>query len=344
MLKTKEEIAEYNRAYHKIHKEEIAAQRRNYNQIHKFEIAERHRNYYQSHEKVICPNCGRYMKKGSTKCLQCRNQNPWNKGKHPIIINKGTVYSPIIGDKRFGYEVGKKGNGYYIWFPCPKCKTPRWVQNTKGVKERFCQSCGQKSRLTRTEELIRKTAEAHKFGKGKGYRIEWDIEDLHHLYSDELLSTKDIARLKGISHQAVCLALKRFNIPRRKRLDFFTLEKPKNKWAKSVRLSLLAKPNKPEHQLNIILDELYPNQWEYVGDGKKIIYGKNPDFWNGDHKLIELFGDYWHTTKARNYEETEEGRISFFKQYGYKCLVIWEHELKQPEQVVHKIIKYVGVS
>jgi hypothetical protein len=53
---------------------------------------------------------------------------------------------------------------------------------------------------------------------------------------------------------------------------------------------------------------------------------------NGQKKLIELFGNYWH-------EEGEEiSRVSHFGQYGFKTLVIWEEDfLDRPEEMMEKL-------
>ncbi len=59
-------------------------------------------------------------------------------------------------------------------------------------------------------------------------------------------------------------------------------------------------------------------------------------------KIIELFGDYWHTKKIRYYRDTEMGRIEYFKKYGYSCLVIWEKELKDLNKVLEKIRNFNG--
>lgn len=112
---------------------------------------------------------------------------------------------------------------------------------------------------------------------------------------------------------------------------------------KKMSLALNVKPNKPEQILLALLNKISPNEWAFVGDGQLIIGGKKPDFWDGDNKLVELFGDYWHGKRARCYEETEEGRIKLFKRYGYKTLVIWEGELKTPHSVLSKIQEYIRV-
>lgn len=108
------------------------------------------------------------------------------------------------------------------------------------------------------------------------------------------------------------------------------------------------KPNKLEMQMDSLLQECFPNEWRYVGDGQVIIEGLCPDFinYNGQKKIIEVFGDYWHDpTKRRlrpNY--TEEGRRATYSQFGFSTLVIWEHELGDPVKVVEKISSFATVS
>jgi very-short-patch-repair endonuclease len=98
------------------------------------------------------------------------------------------------------------------------------------------------------------------------------------------------------------------------------------------------KPNKKEESLATFLEGLYPHKWKYVGDGQLILGGRCPDFLNinGKKQLIELFGDYFH--KGQNPQD----RIDYFTKYGFSTLVIWEHELKQPEVLKEKIIEFVG--
>jgi G:T-mismatch repair DNA endonuclease (very short patch repair protein) len=96
------------------------------------------------------------------------------------------------------------------------------------------------------------------------------------------------------------------------------------------------KPNKKEKQLTALLDILYPEQWKFVGDGQVIIAGKCPDFINvnGQKKIIELFGDYWH--RGQNPDD----RVAVFAPFGYKTLVIWERELKHMQSVKDRIERF----
>lgn len=97
----------------------------------------------------------------------------------------------------------------------------------------------------------------------------------------------------------------------------------------------LLQPSKPELLLNEWLTEYFPQQWKY-NDGWFILSGKIPDFVNinGKKQVIELFGDYWHK------DENPQGRINLFRQYGYDCLVIWEHSLKDKDAVLNEIGGY----
>ena len=103
-------------------------------------------------------------------------------------------------------------------------------------------------------------------------------------------------------------------------------------------------PNKQEK----ILMEILPDYFRFVGDFSFWIDGKNPDFINEEKKLVvEFFGDYWHGEEFRKTkndpstnEEHERQRIEHFEKNGYRCLVIWEHELKDVEKLKEKIYSF----
>lgn len=109
-------------------------------------------------------------------------------------------------------------------------------------------------------------------------------------------------------------------------------------WSSAVN----SKPNKQE---SILIDFLSNNLfgWKYVGDFKVWIGGKNPDFINEEKKkIIEFFGDYYHSEKVKNKSERDQeiDRINHFKKYGYLCLVVWERELKNFEHTKNKITSF----
>jgi G:T-mismatch repair DNA endonuclease (very short patch repair protein) len=111
----------------------------------------------------------------------------------------------------------------------------------------------------------------------------------------------------------------------------------KKKWQKAMNKSIHLKPNQAENKLLTILSEIYPKEWEYVGDWTMVLDGKSPDFVNinGKKLIIELFGDYWH----RN--DNPDDRIALFKKFGYRTLVIWERELKDKQALICKIGEFV---
>jgi G:T-mismatch repair DNA endonuclease (very short patch repair protein) len=94
-------------------------------------------------------------------------------------------------------------------------------------------------------------------------------------------------------------------------------------------------PNKIEVRMTIILDNLFPGEWRFTGDGSLVINHGNPDFANvnGQKKLIEVYGDYWH----RN--DDPEKRIAQFREFGWETLVVWEHDVKGDQQVLEQPLK-----
>lgn len=100
------------------------------------------------------------------------------------------------------------------------------------------------------------------------------------------------------------------------------------------------RPNKSELFIKNILDRFFFNEWKFCGDLSFMVDGKNPDFMNvnGQKKLIEVFGDYWHKP------EDELKRISHFARFGFETLVVWGHELKDgiAEQKIIEFCKNGG--
>lgn len=98
-------------------------------------------------------------------------------------------------------------------------------------------------------------------------------------------------------------------------------------------------PNKLELKIQDWLNELFPNEWKYIGDFQTFIGGKCPDFMNinGQKKLIEVFGDYWHKN------DDPEQRINHFKEYGFNTLVLWESEINNyPIETKRKVVSFHG--
>lgn len=93
-------------------------------------------------------------------------------------------------------------------------------------------------------------------------------------------------------------------------------------------------PTRPEREIIEILGAAFPDEFLYNGDFRQgvMLGGLIPDFVNvnGKKKVIEVFGDYWHSdelTKKR-WKGTEFGRKAIYAQLGFDCLVLWEREIK----------------
>lgn len=107
------------------------------------------------------------------------------------------------------------------------------------------------------------------------------------------------------------------------------------------------KPTKPERKLgNIIKKNKFP--FRYVGDGSVCIGSLNPDFieTNGRKKVIEVFGKAFHNPETSFVSvhdcQTEEGRKAAFAKRGFDCLIIWDDELNDEEEIVKGINRFVA--
>lgn len=105
-----------------------------------------------------------------------------------------------------------------------------------------------------------------------------------------------------------------------------SIKRSQDEHTKAIIRANRMKPNKCEIKLEQLLQAILPNQYKYIGDGKLTIDGLCPDFINanGQKKLIELFGTYWHSI----FDVAK--RTERYRQYGFKTLIIWEDELDSP--------------
>jgi very-short-patch-repair endonuclease len=104
------------------------------------------------------------------------------------------------------------------------------------------------------------------------------------------------------------------------------------------------KPNKPEKKVIEIIEK-HKLPFNYVGNGQVWFKGYdtlfNPDFLSKIPKyIIEVFGDYWHNLIF--YKKRDKKRLLTYSKYGYKTLVIWEHELENPQRVTEKIVEFIS--
>lgn len=112
----------------------------------------------------------------------------------------------------------------------------------------------------------------------------------------------------------------------------------KEQQSKMARGARLTRPNIPETKLLNLLESIQPSDWKYVGNGNLIIAGKNPDFANvnGKKLLVELFGSHWHR------DDSPRKRMAIFRPFGFRTLIVWEHELQDQKALVNKINRFVN--
>ena len=241
--------------------------------------------------------------------------NKYLKGHIPW--NKGISYSE---------EQKEKLRGRISWIKGLTKETDKRVEGiSKSLNGRKYPN--RKKRGPPSEETKRKISEAH---KGKpGTNLGKHFSEEHRKNLSESLKGKPSSMLgkyhsEETKKQMSCAAIKR----NRENMTY---------WA-NLHKSLHLKPNKPEAQLNKILQKLRPNEYKYVGDFSFILGGKSPDFMNvnGQKKLIELYGDYWHK------DDDPQERIDFFKQYGFDTLIVWEKELKDNKNLLVKLGNFIN--
>jgi len=104
------------------------------------------------------------------------------------------------------------------------------------------------------------------------------------------------------------------------------------------------KPNGVELWFQSVLDERFPGEWKYVGDGQVWLSGRNPDFLNvnGRKLVIEVFGFYYHDPYYFSNRPTEEELLALYRKFGFGCLVFWEYDMFDEEAVVARVSSFVS--
>lgn len=219
----------------------------------------------------------------------------------------------VSNEIRLKMSEGNKGNHKKLGYRL----TPKQIENmSKGLKAFF--------KTIKGEEVIVK-----RNAKLKGRPS--NMKGRHH--SKEARDKLSIA-IKGIKRSDETKLKCSQNMK-----EFWGNQESKNTRVKAILVGMAKRPTKPELSLLALLNQSDSmHTWEYVGDGQLIISGKNPDCWNGDHKLAELFGDYWHR------EQNPQDRVNLFAEYGYDTIVVWERELKYPKRVLLRIKDFLGRS
>lgn len=106
---------------------------------------------------------------------------------------------------------------------------------------------------------------------------------------------------------------------------------------KIMALARAVKPTNPER----IFNKMTPDVVRYVGDGQFFITTNkrthNPDFViEGQYKVIEIFGDFWHKGEDLN------KLIKEYAEVGFDCIIFWQHEvLNEARQVLNEVLEFI---
>jgi hypothetical protein len=214
-------------------------------------------------------------------------------------------------------------------------------------------------------EIAKKVSETKKrhFGEGKKFgcynywlRKKRSKETIEKIRETKRLQHQDpnsIYNSKEWNERRIENSIKRIkelwqNPEFRKRQIEERLERWKNKEYKEKAIKKILKSmfKRPTYLEIKFLDFIKRNNVPliYCGDGSLLIGGKNPDFVesNGKKICVEVGNKFEKSIKrgGRNYQswqEYEKQRIEHFAKCGWKCLVIWEDELEDEQNLLEKI-------
>lgn len=255
-------------------------------------------------------------------CLQCKKEfYPW----HPLEENTGKFCSHSCRTIYYN-KLGIMGNKRdFLFIPCETCgkifKVSR--RHAERYNTRFCSiKCRgiaqSKYQMRERNACWKGTPELKCENCGKPF----------------LAYSREAGRIQRFCSRSCYLA-------HANKINSLLWKDPN--FVHKMMVSQRRKPTLPERKLAQILNKYFPNQWKYTGNGSLCIEGYCPDFTNCDGRkdLIEVFGDYWHSPErlGDDWRRSELGRIMAYNSLGYRCLVIWQHELKElsEEQIIDRI-------
>jgi G:T-mismatch repair DNA endonuclease (very short patch repair protein) len=292
------------------------------------------------------------------------------------VLPKHLFDGQVISNKARGMV----SNGSSIWCICPSCNKGHWVRCTDlriSIHPKYCAKCvpslqdhKEKLRVIMLKRFEDKNERDKVSKRGKeyyanhpeyrrsqaknliGYKKDPIIREKWIKSIKETWNNQEMKKNRGNMFKAMWeqpgfkgnMAITRSKLLKDTWANF--TPEHKDKRIKAMFAGIRRKLNKPERYLANLLNFSYPNDWKYVGDGQITIEGKNPDFINinGKKEVIELYGNYWHGKARTGFESKEEvqRKEKIYAKYGYKTLVIWEHELDNPQKVLSRIDRFVN--
>lgn len=306
------------------------------------ELNKKYKTYsiFDNKSNFLCDyNCGRIAKFISRTGKRCCSKS-WATCK-----KKGKKYIEIYGElqrenllKGQKSQIGSKRSDEFKKIRSEltrsKWKDPNDIRNSKEYRKR----CSKRNKENWKDPTNVFNSKSYRLKRSESLKKEWSKEN-------SIFRTKEVQNKKSIALKEI------WKDPNSK---FRSKEYKENRTKKSIELwkdpiyikkvqdASHIRPNKPETFLINLFKDLNLN-YEYTGDMSFIIGGKNPDFTNKEKmKVIDFFGSWYHSEEIRKQsrEDHEKSRIEHFEKEGYKCLIIWEEELKEVEKVIKKVIQF----
>ena len=166
--------------------------------------------------------------------------------------------------------------------------------------------------------------------ESKAKHIKGRIEHPMSEKSREKLRQRMLSNKFALGHKCSDNTLELMSILSKKRWENIEY---REKQTQLILEALMIKPTSIENTFFNIICAKYKLPFKYCGDGSFLIGNKNPDgiINDGRQICVEINGSYWHKP------EDEQERINYFAKYGWKCIVIWDYELKNVVEVVNKV-------
>lgn len=287
------------------------------------------------------PFWGKHHSEYTKSLISMANKgNKYHLGKHHTketklqmsLTRKGRVHSEETKRKLSLLRKGKKLSG-------------QWKRN---IKAGWTEEVRKRVSLSRKG---RKFSKEHKekIGIASSHRIikNETRNKLRAYHLGTHLSEKAKMKISIANKGRKCSDVRKKKISEKALLRYKDIEY-KNKHTKATLKGVMVRPTKPEIILRDLLDERYPNEWKYVGNGEVVINGKNPDFVNinGRKAVILLHGQYWHLTRYQKdnpsltKEQIEREDKELYKNYGWESLIVWDKELQNKIELLNKIREF----
>ena len=253
---------------------------------------------------------------------------------HPLYGKHHTDETKVkIGKSREGKNYGKVGINHHLY---GKKLSEGWKRNiSKSVEKRWKEDYDGELRK-RISEKIKKLWEDDIF-REKMIAIkkeQWKNEEYRKKISEgRKRQWKDEEYRKGVTERSKEL--------------WKNGTYGSNEYWRKVYKGLNKDPNKSELKLQEIINSVCPDEFGYNGGFELGISLDRliPDFVNinGKKKVIELFGDYWHSEEKTGIpiKDQIDDKTKRYKKVGYDSLFIMEKELNDEENLKSKIENFI---